>query len=336
MQGIPAGIEISKTTLIACAGPPDAARQREFPNTRSGHQAIGRWLRGRGRVVRVCLEATGTYGLDLAVALQRTPGVELMVVNPRAARRFAQALLQRAKTDRLDAQVLHQFAARMPFVPWQPPPPECLELRALARRIQGLTRQRAAEKSRLHALRQTRTAPRLVTQSLERQIRHLGTEIERLEKAGQRHIRRHEDLDRRFRLLRSITGIGVKSALQLLGELAALPEDLDPRQWVAFAGLDPRPYESGTSVHRPRRISKAGNVYLRRPLYMPALVAVRHDPYFHAFYQRLLDRGKLPLQALVAVMRKLLHAIWGTWLHRQDFDGARLFPQLRPINQKAA
>ncbi len=336
MQGIPAGIEISKTTLVACGGPPDAPRQREFPNTRSGHQAIGRWLRRPGCEVRVCLEATGTYGLDLALHLHATPGVELMVVNPRAARRFAQALMQRAKTDRLDAEVLHHFAARMPFAPWQPPSPEGLELRALTRRIQGLTRQRAAEKSRLHALRQTRTAPRLVTQSLTRQIRHLGAEIERLETAGHRHVRRHEGLHRRFRLLRSIKGIGAKSALQLLGELAVLPEDLDPRQWVAFAGLDPRPYESGASVQRPRRISKAGNVYLRRPLYMPALVAVRHDPHFQAFYQRLLERGKLPLQALVAVMRKLLHAIWGTWLHQQNFDGAKLFPQLQPMTQKTA
>ncbi|MBI4479719.1 MAG: IS110 family transposase, partial [Acidobacteria bacterium] len=93
----------------------------------------------------------------------------------------------------------------------------------------------------------------------------------------------------------------------------------------AMAGLDPREYSSGTSVRRKTRISKAGNRHLRRALYMPALVAVRHDPHLGAFYQRLLARGKTKLQALVAVMRKLLHAIFGLFKHRQPYDGSKLF-----------
>ena len=94
---------------------------------------------------------------------------------------------------------------------------------------------------------------------------------------------------------------------------------------MAHAGLDPRPYESGTSVHRPRRISKVGNRHLRAALYMPALVAIQHEPNVKAFYDKLVAAGKKPMQAVVAVMRKLLHAIWGMLKHDQNFDGNKFF-----------
>lgn len=123
----------------------------------------------------------------------------------------------------------------------------------------------------------------------------------------------------------STKGIGEASAMRLLAELLVLPDDLAAPQWVAHAGLDPRPYESGTSVHRPRRITKVGNRYLRAALYMPAVVAIRHEPNVKAFYNKLVAAGKKPMQAVVAVMRKLLHAIWGMLKHDQDFDGNKFF-----------
>lgn len=101
---------------------------------------------------------------------------------------------------------------------------------------------------------------------------------------------------------------------------------------TAFAGLNPRHYTSGCSVHKPTRISKAGNKHLRRALYMPALVASQHDAHLAGFYQHLLARGKTKMQALVAVMRKLLHAIFGIFKSLQPYDGAKLFPY--PIPQE--
>ncbi len=122
-------------------------------------------------------------------------------------------------------------------------------------------------------------------------------------------------------------GIDV-SALNLLGELALLAPNLTVRQWVAHSGLDPAHHDSGSSVHRRARISRAGNRYLRRALYMPALVAVRHDPHLRAFYHALIARHKAKLQALMAVARKMLHAIFGMFRGRTDYDGSRLFPEL--------
>jgi len=117
------------------------------------------------------------------------------------------------------------------------------------------------------------------------------------------------------------------SALTLLAELSVLPEDMSARQWVAHAGIDPRHSESGTSVKGAVRISKVGNRHLRAALFLPAMVASQHEPRVRAYYEKLLARGKKPMQALVAVMRKLLHAIHGMFQHDADFDGTKFFAE---------
>jgi transposase len=116
----------------------------------------------------------------------------------------------------------------------------------------------------------------------------------------------------------------------LLGELAGLPDDLDRRQLVAHAGLDPRHVRSGSSLDLKPRISKIGNRRLREALFLPALVAIQHEPRVRAFYDALLRRGKAPRQAQVAVMRKLLHAVWAVLHYAAPFNPVRLFPDLDP------
>ena len=120
-------------------------------------------------------------------------------------------------------------------------------------------------------------------------------------------------------------GIAELSAMKLDAELGLLADGLTAAQWVAQAGLDPRPQESGTSLKAPRRISKQGNAKLRAALFMPALAAIRKDPNVNAFYNALLARGKLKMQAITAVMRKLLHAIWGILKHRKEWDGSKFY-----------
>ncbi len=94
---------------------------------------------------------------------------------------------------------------------------------------------------------------------------------------------------------------------------------------TSHAGLDPRPYESGSSTKKPRRISKAGNRYIREALYFPALVASHKDKHVKAFYQKLINKGKKPMQAIVAVMRKLLLAIWGMFKNNSKWDGEKFY-----------
>lgn len=273
------------------------------------------------------MEATGLYSLDLALALHAASGIEVAVLNPKTVNRFA-ATLCRSKTDPADAQVLAEYARRMPFQSWHPPQAAALELRTITRHIAALTQQHTRQSNRLHAASASTTESRCVQQDLKRSLRDLERRVEKMRRAALAVIEQNAELRPRFALLLSMPGIGEVSALHLLGELALLAPSLTVRQWVAHSGLDPAHHDSGTSVHKRSRISRAGNRYLRRALYMPALVAVRHDPHLRAFYQALVARHKAKLQALIAVARKMLHAIFGMFRWRTSYDGSRLFPEL--------
>jgi transposase len=320
------GIDVAAKELLAVLrrqGKSEA--ERRFPNTPSGHKELKGYLtRAAGRV-RVCLESTGLYGLDLALYLQADSRLEVMVANPRAVKDFAKALLERSKSDPIDAWVLAEYAARMPFRPWQPPSSAALSLTALARRIHALTETATREKNRLHALSVTDTSLKIIVTELKRSLQWIERSQARLRHEACKIIAADARLQRRFQLLLSLPGVGETSALQLLGELALIPADAEVRQWVAYAGLDPCECSSGSSLRKRPRISKVGNRHLRRALYMPALSAARHDAAFAAYYGGLQERGKCKMVALVAVMRKMLHATFGMFKHDALFDGSRVF-----------
>ena len=231
--------------------------------------------------------------------------------------------MQRSKTDLTAAVALRDFAIRMPFVAWQPPAAHVLELRGIARRIATLVVERTRERNRLHALCATAERSAVVCNDIAVNVRHLDRRIELLTEQAIALIADHADLREAFERLVSVPGIAAHSAVQLLPELLVLPPGMTVRQWVAHAGLDPRAHQSGTSVDKPARISKVGNAHIRRVLYMPALVAVQHNRHVRAFFDKLVARGKTPLQAYVAVMRKLLHAIYGMLSTRTNFVGAK-------------
>lgn len=320
------GMEVSAQELVvALTGKNGAAGLHRFANTAAGHEKLLRTLTRGGRRVRVCMEATGLYGLDVALALSAQEGIELMVANPRAVRHFAKASMQRSKNDQLDAVVLWEFAARMKFKTWTRPTEHRLALWAVARRLEALTKQRTAEKNRQHAASIAQAIPACVRRSVARTLRFLQREIKQLRAEALECIARDAQLRRRYALLLSVPGIGKTSGIQILAELLLLPEDRDVRQWVAYAGLDPREYSSGTSVRKYTRISKVGNRHLRCALYMPALVASRREPHLRGFYEHLLARGKKKKQALTAVARKLLHAVFGMFRSDRPYDGARVY-----------
>jgi transposase len=207
-------------------------------------------------------------------------------------------------------------------------------LQAIARRIEALTVEQTREKNRLQSVTESLSASAVVVNDIEVNLRHLARRIAELVRQAMKCIEGSTRLCRAYGHLTSVRGIAQKSAVLLLGELALLPKQMSVRQWVAQAGLDPKKHESGTSVRSRERISKIGNARIRRALYRPAQVAIRHEPHIGAFYSRLLEKGKPPMVAVVAVMRKLLHAIYGMLKHDQDFDGAKFYarPEKGPVS----
>ena len=321
-----AGGDVSSKEIVVALERHDGRRERAtFRNEPAGHRQMISWLRRHGDPVRVVIEATGIYSLDIAFALHRADGIEVMVANPRAIADFARALMQRSKTDKLDAESILEFCCRMPFVPWAPPSEARLTLRSIMRRICSLKLQKEQEGNRLHAAEHAHEITPLIRRDIVMHIRQLERHVEKLDEEAFAVVSADGDLQRAYQHLISTRGIARTSALHLLGELAVLPADMTARQWVAHAGLDPRAFDSGTSIHKPARISRRGNHYLRAALFMPALVASRYDPHVRAFYEKLLRNGKLKMQALVAVMRKLLHAIHGMLRTDADFEGAKFY-----------
>jgi transposase len=213
----------------------------------------------------------------------------------------------------------------MDFVAWTRPSDEKLAVRSFARRLNALTGQKAAAKNHLHALTATQETPKAVLKDARLAISQLEKRIDSLMAGALLLIAKYPELQRILALLTGIKGIAETSAVALMGELLWLPPGLSHREWVKFAGLDPRAFDSGKSVHKKSRLSKAGNRYIRSALYMPALSAKTHDPYVRAYFHHLTANGKKPLQALCAVMRKLLHAIHGMLKHDQPFDNTRFY-----------
>jgi len=325
------GIDISNKTFDASMQSSANVYRRQFVNTPSGRRKFIKWALKNSDSARVCLEATGIYHLQLALVLHDQAAIELMVLNPCAARRFTQARMVRAKTDPVDADGMLLYLQSMPFRPWIAPSDDALQLQCLSHRLDQLTKERKRECCRLHACQRAGDHTRVVQRDIKAHIKQLQRRIDNIQYHAIELIQHDSQLADDLRIIDSIPGFAELSAMKVMAELAPLAKDMKPAQWVAQAGLDPRPFESGTSVHPPRRISKQGNARLRTALFMPALSAARHDPNVKAFYESLLGRGKAKMQANAAVMRKLLHAIWGMLQHREEWDGNKFF-RLEPKN----
>jgi len=297
----------------------------KFENTSAGHRKFINWATKSHKPAKVCMEATGVYSLQFALALHETKSIEVMVMNPKAIKHFATAWLQRGKTDALDAETILQYLLRMPFREWQPPSDECFEIQHISRRIVQLNGLLSRERNRHHAADNMGQLGRVVANDTAVMMRQIERRIKVMASKLIKLMESIPELNEKLTLLRSATGIADKTGPRILAELAMLPVGMTGSQWVASAGLDPRPYESGTSTNKPRRISKSGNRYLREALFFPALVASRNDPNVKAFYEKLVAKGKKTLQAITAIMRKLLLAIWGMFKHHAPWDGEKFY-----------
>ncbi len=317
-----AGLDVAAATLQLSACLRASRFRCCLRNDPTGHREL---LRRLPPGTRVCLEATGLHHLEVATALVRA-GRPVQVLNPRAAKDYQRSRLVRAKTDGIDADGLLDHAQHQPFAPWTPPPSAHLALRQISRRLVQLAQLRTAEHNRLWALGALGREVEPLRRELRQSLRQVRARTETLVRQALALVQADPGLNARLEWLCSLKGIAQRSALLLLGELSVLPADMSAPQWVAHAGLDPAPFESGQSVHAPRHLSRQGNAYLRAALYMPALVAARWNAPVHAYYLRLLTRGLPKMSALCAVMRKLLHAIWGMFRHGQPFDPSRFSP----------
>ena len=161
-----------------------------------------------------------------------------------------------------------------------------------------------------------------VREGIAQHLDWLDEEIKRLSKAIRDHIDADPRLRDKQRLLDSIPGLGERTIAVLLAFYARSERFGNARQAAAFGGLDPRQHESGSSVKAKPRLSKVGHAFLRKALYMPAMVTLYKTAWGKRFRERLAAAGKPPMLIIGAMMRKLIHVAYGVLKSGQPFDPA--------------
>lgn len=289
------GMDIAKDRLDYTV---DGTHCHHVDNTTKGHQTLIKVLREVPHARVVC-EATGGYERAVVAALLLAD-IAVCVVNPGRVRAFAYAEGLLAKTDKLDAQLLRRFGQRMNPREHAPVYQAAVSLRELLDYRREISDQLVAvgNKSEL--------AGTMLRQRLDALREFLEIELKETDDLIETHIKTDEQLHAKATRLRELQGVGPVLSATLLAYVPELGNIRSP-QLAALIGVAPFAHDSGRK-HRCRRV-RGGRHTVRQVLYMAAVAAVRHNPVMRAFYQRLVDAGKLKKIALVAVMRKMLHVL---------------------------
>jgi transposase len=306
------GIDVAKAKFDVCLILGQGQKQTAFPNTPAGLEQLQSWLQThRVQNLHVGIEATGSYWMSLAHDLYRR-GATVFLLNPAYAKAHAQAQGRRSKTDRVDARLIADYVAKHECEAWAPLPAELEELRELMRLYADVTAAAASMAQRREGLR-TALAQQLQLQVTE-SLRNFAKKILQ---SARTHARQNPSLEQPVRCLESIKGVGPVTALILAAEL---PRGRAARSVAAWAGVTPRQFESGETVHKRPKLCKQGSDYVRRSLYWPAITALRFNPAMQAFAHRLQKAGLNQMQIIGAAMHKLLRWAVGVIDSQKPFD----------------
>jgi transposase len=288
------GVDIAKDTLDVHLHPAGASRR--LANDAKGWSALIAWLEGFV-IARVVFEPTGAYHHAFERRLAEA-GLPLAKVNPRQARRFAEATGRQAKTDAVDAAMLARFAALLepPVRPVVSVTLDDMKELQVARR--ALVKDRVAALNRDQAHRSA-----LLKRQAAQRLRQVERQIAAIDAALRAKLATDPALKARFDILVSIPGVGEATALTMLVEMPELGA-IEHKGAASLAGLAPVARDSGQ--RSGKRFIRGGRAHLRQALYMPALVAVRFNAAMKVKYDAFLAAGKPPKVALTAIMRKII------------------------------
>lgn len=310
------GIDIAKKKFDVALLRDGKFRAKVFDNSPAGFAALKNWLAFLGVAkVHACMEATGILFEGLATFLA-DEGHEVSVTNPLQIKAFGESLLSRTKTDKADARLIARFCDTMKPTPWQPDAPEIRQLKALGRRRDALIAMRTQEINR------DISANNRVQESIRTVVGVINQEIDDISRQIKDHIDNHPDLKNKSDLLRSIPGVGDVSIEAILSETNGFANFSKVEQVVAYMGLSPKEKSSGSSVRGKASVCKTGNRRLRKVLYMPALVAMQHNPMVKELAQRLKQKAKHGRLIACACMKKLIHIMFGVIKNNKPFNPA--------------
>lgn len=310
------GIDVSKDVLDTVLLKDDVRVFHQFDNNKNGFSILVQWLENNQALhAHICLEATGKYSLPVTKFLYESC-LRVSMVNPARIKYYRDSVMARNKTDRLDAFIIADFCRTQNPHLWTPSRPEIEELQEQTRYLTSLKEMRQQERNRNSSGYESQ----FIQEQILRLLAFIDEQIIIIEDHIQEHIQQHETMLHQQNRLVTIPGIGRLSAAKLLAEIQDIKRFKNAAQLAAYAGVTPQNFSSGSSVHKKARMSKVGNIHIRKAIYMPTLVAKRYNPVVKTFSERLLENGKLKCVITGACMRKLLHIVFGVLKNDIPFD----------------
>lgn len=317
------GIDVSKAKIDCCIFPSGLTGKRKtkrFDNAQCGFVKLVKWLTELDvnlSDTRAVMEATSVYHENLAHFLYDME-LTICIANPARVRAFAKGLSMLNKTDKADSEALVYYANTVKLATWQPEKENVRILKALLNRYAVLEEDLQREKNRLEKAQSTQTFPQVLL-SINIRIQQLEQEIIRLDETISSHVNGDSELKNDLALLTTIPAVGRKTGLLMLGLLRS--HDFEKASQVAaYVGLVPIHFQSGSSVNKRSRLSKAGDSKIRSSLFMPSVVALQYNPHIKALYQRLREKGKPKMLIVGAAMRKLVHLCYGVLKHQTAYQ----------------
>jgi transposase len=313
------GIDISKASFDVAIWNNNDYKNKKFDNDQKGFKAFYKWTNSFKQSAIFCMEATGIYNLALAKYLHEN-GEKIIVANPIKTSSFAKMEMLRNKTDKADSECIARYCQHLYAKGeinknlFTPKGKTYERLQFLNTRLDQLDKILTQEKNHLEA-----GLDKAAIRSVKSMIRHIEKQIAAIKKEIRMVVKEDAELKTQVELLMTINGIGEKTAWSILAYLGDISLYSNAKQVTSYAGLNPKIEQSGTTINKSS-LSKMGNKRLRKALYMPAIVAIQHNPLLKTLYDRLLQNGKLKKVALCAVMRKLLVLAYGVLKSGKAFD----------------
>ncbi|MEZ4797887.1 MAG: transposase [Flavobacteriaceae bacterium] len=291
------GVDISKDVFDVYGS---LSGHAQFKNSEQGFQTF---LKSLSKDVLVVMEATGYYHYQLSQFLHKK-GVFVSVVNPLSVKRFIQMKLSKVKTDKSDAKAICEYGTKNDLPMYSSMTDIHAECLQLFRLLDTYLKKRTQTKNKLHGEEVLGIPSKYAYKSLQRDLKHLDKEIKGIELRLLELVK--QDQQEQLTLLKSIPGMGIKTALFLIVVTEGFKKFETASQLCSYVGITPTIRESGSSVRGRSRISKVGNKKLRNLLFLCAFSACKHNKSCREIYERIVAKGKSKKLALIAVANKLL------------------------------
>lgn len=322
-----AGIDVAQKELVVSLGNMDEETtmaiyaHKAFPNNVKGFAALLSWVEKQANAalpVKYVMEATGVYHEALAYYLAGQ-GCPVSIVMPNKITNFFRTLEVKTVTDKSMSEAITLFGLSKQLESWTPPQAAFRELRQLTRERDQLIAERTMLKNQLHAEQTEAYSSRAIIGRMEDRIKVIDKQLKQGLAEITAIIKNEEQINRSVKLITSIPGIGLLTAAVIMAETNGFELIKSKKQLTGYAGLDVREKQSGTSVKGKPRISKRGNRYLRKAMYMPAMAAIRHSERYKAIFVRIVSRNGIKMKGCVAVQRKLLELAYTVWKNKTPF-----------------